>query len=282
MSKLLRAGFRRYMRSFLFWISSVIAIGVGIYSGYLICNNFYMEDITFMILPIVETILISLMIGREYSDGIFRNKIVAGYRKGTIFLSETILALGNCLWFFLLKTVAFSITNSDLMKKMQTSELLLILLGFLLITITFTAITVFISCTVSNRAFSVVINIVLVLCIIFSSDYIDGKLQMPKYMDVGVVVEEKTEEPIWINEPNPGYIDGFSRNILETVQNSLPYGQIRRYENMLSPGFVPNLNQLKFSKVQSTMMYTLPLYSLGTTLAFLGIGYVLFKKRNFK
>lgn len=82
MIKLLRSEARRYFKNVLFWLGIAALLICGLYFGTL--ENL---DVTYhLVVPIVMAVLISLIVGREYSDGGFRNKIISGHSKGKIFL----------------------------------------------------------------------------------------------------------------------------------------------------------------------------------------------------
>ena len=100
MMKLLRADFRRYFKSKLFWISLAISAVLGLASGKRVYDAAMVDDIYVVFGFIVFAVLIALTVGREFSDGGFRNKITSGHTKGKIFLSEYIAAICICLILF--------------------------------------------------------------------------------------------------------------------------------------------------------------------------------------
>ena len=84
MIKLLRAGVRRYLHSVVFWLASIVTVAVAV-----LCangaRNFYLEDFYIMIEFIIFAVMISWLVGGEYDEGIFRNKVISGHTKVSIF-----------------------------------------------------------------------------------------------------------------------------------------------------------------------------------------------------
>ena len=97
MMKLLRAGYRRYFRNILFWIALAASAILGALCGVRVKDDTRLDDMYIVVGFMIFAALIALMIGREFSDGGFRNKITSGHTKGKVFFSEYILALTICL-----------------------------------------------------------------------------------------------------------------------------------------------------------------------------------------
>ena len=82
MMKLFRSGFRRYTKNIVFWICLCVSVIVGLLIGINIKDSGYIDDTYIIAEFFIFPILVSLLLGREYSDGAFRNKIVTGHSKG--------------------------------------------------------------------------------------------------------------------------------------------------------------------------------------------------------
>ena len=96
MFKLLHAGFHRYFKNLMFWIGLAATFICG-----LICSIFsrelYLEDVYILAEIVIIAVVISWIVGREFDDGIIKNKIIFGHKKIIIFLSEIILGVMVCL-----------------------------------------------------------------------------------------------------------------------------------------------------------------------------------------
>lgn len=293
MIKLLRAGCRRYVRNLLVWIGIVVSIAVGLVCGYLTYWQLYFEDVYYMILPLVYAVVLSLIIGREFSDGIFRNKIVAGHSKGSIFLSEAILAVCAVIVMFVLTSIGFAWFNRAVFSFVSLDMLALIYLGVFLLTLAFACIFILVSTCISNKAVASIMNILLVLVIIFAAYKIDAIVKSPpffnSYDENGNIIEGG-------QIANPDYVDGTLRDVLELSENVLPYGQFITYEEMLDK--MAGLNAVEpseyhyyeyfsqgvfeFEQEEVQAVKTLPFYEIGLIVVLLGSGYMIFRKRDFK
>ena len=78
-----------------------LSVVLGIYAGYTSVqaqpgtNTLYylVGDAYFLIILLADIILTALAIGREFSDHTIRNKIIIGYTKSQVFLSELLTIL---------------------------------------------------------------------------------------------------------------------------------------------------------------------------------------------
>lgn len=311
MSKLLYAGIRRYLKSIIFWLAVIATAATAVLCGNW-ARNCYIDDVYFLAEFIVMAILFTWLVGCEFDEGAFRNKIICGHKKGTIFLSELILGEINCIFLFLIFSGIFVAFNGYIFSNIPASVLIRIFFGFLLSNMAFTAIFVTISCIIPHRAIIAIINILLVIVLYLSSDMINGMLDMPKYWtesnyDYEIETDENGNEYIEETEIpgtekkaiNLDYIDGWKRSVLNVTYPIIPvtyiiesieltydcfgYNDIEYDENDKELSYENNPNK-KFTitkednKSLSLNLIDMPL----VTLAVCAIGYSLFRRRNFK
>ncbi len=284
MSKLLRAGFRRYTRNILFWIGIVLSIGVGFYVGYETSDTSRVDDAYYLIPMFAYAVIVSLMIGREFSDGIFRNKITAGHSKGKIFVSEALLAISVCMLMFLLTSVCFAIMNMRMFKIIPTSVLVLIYVGIFLTTLAFVSLFVLISTSLSTKVISAILSLLLIFGFYFTA-YEIVEITRQEEFHYAMEFDPETGKVGLSDElsPNPDYIGGPLRMVFEIADDTLPLGQFIQYADMLYPMFrLENGEVATVSNEDMTTLYTRPLYSLGLIIVLLGSGYIIFRKKDFK
>lgn len=280
MMKLLRAGFRRAFKSVIFWLGLCASLLMGVIAAINTRACEYLDDMFIMPFFIILAVVISLMIGTEHSDGAFRNKISAGHSKGSIFLAHFIVSVVFSLVAALLYLGTFSLLMIGHIRIFPTYALVVSALGFVLVSLSYTAILVSISMMISQRAVSAVVCIILVFATIFSIYVIDDALGQSEYIDITIVLEDGTE--ISNFEQNPRYIGGTPRKILENVELLIPYGSVIEYADIIDPCFAEYNITVELSTEQNTQLKLMPLYSIVLFLAVGALGWLLFRKKELK
>lgn len=308
MSNLLRAGVRRYIRNIVFWLA-LVATAVAAIIGSYNARQFYFDDFYCVIVFISLAIVISWLVGRENDEGIFRNKTVAGYTKGQIYISELFLGVGTCLAMFLLFAGIFTAFNSYVFTKASLTACLGIFVDALLANVCFAVILITVSCLISKRAIVAIVNIILVLALIFATYGVQRIVDQDEYYtdwdyEETVVTDEfgthVSSTPIEGSEhqvKNPNYIDGPVRTIAETIYNILPYGHITEYTHLTNDWFgyesfirypVEDMTwetsdkDLTLSKEAVSGIVVNIVWSLAVNVAVCALGYVCFRKKELR
>lgn len=280
MMKLLRAGYRRYFRNILFWIALVASAILGVASGVRVKEDAILDDMYIVIGFLIFAALISLMIGREFSDGGFRNKIISGHTKGQIFLSEYILALTICLILSLVATGVFAIMNVSSYSNILPELLIKSSVGYVFLIISMVTMIFVMSVLISKKAISAVLALLFVFVSYFSISELNLELSLPEYQKE-IVWGDGVIQFVEGTVKNPGYIDSPMREIVSFIVNIIPVGQAINYNDMVVPLFDP-LNYRILAGEEMKLLNTYPLYSLGTTMALLAGAYIIFRKKDFK
>lgn len=248
MSKLLRAGIRRYTHNIVFWLALVVT-GIVAVIGAGEARSFYFDDVYCVVVFISFAVMISWIVGREYDEGIFRNKVVSGHTKGQIYISELILGIGSCLLMFLLFGTIFIAFNSYVFTKVSLGVCISIFFDALLVNVCFAVILVTLSCLISKRAIVAIVNMILVLAIIFASYAVQSVVEQDEYYleweyeehtvtdEFGTHIEATPIEGSEYEVKNPNYIDGPIRTIFETIYDILPYGHMTEYISLTNDWF---------------------------------------------
>lgn len=238
MSKLLRACIRRYTHNIIFWIAAVLTIGIGINIAYRTRMTYY-DDAMVIAQMVIHAIMISWIVGKEFKEGIFRNKVIVGHSKGGIFLAELISGVGIAGVLYFLCAVIFVLFNFYEVPLLPASLIVKIFVDYVLLNMCLAAIFVTISCLFSRQATIAIVNIILVLLMVVGSQRLYGELSQPQYLE-----HYETVNSEWIDEngtirykevkiegseyfvDNPTYVGGVRRTVCETVYNLFPYGHI--------------------------------------------------------
>jgi len=182
MIKLLRAGFRRYLHSYIFWLAIAVTVGFAVVCG-VEARKYYFEDFYVMVFLIANAVLISWLIGREHDEGIFRNKIVMGHTKGNIYFTELLLGIIFSSLLYLLFCIIFLSLNYYIVGHAMPDVCLKIFLNGLLASVCATAIFVTVGCLISHMAIISIVNILLILSLMLGSETIASALKRPEHFE---------------------------------------------------------------------------------------------------
>lgn len=174
MLRLIRANLIRYFKSPLLFGAMLCSLILGIIHGIkawhsihfdLDYYNHYMNDV-WMPCPMsdiwlkttvwVLIVLVSLEIGREFSDGTIRNKLYIGYTKRAIYLAETVTSFAVTLCIFLAAMIPTVIGGSSFFFTIPTAVLFRLLGELFLFFLVWSVISAALTMVIANRAVGVV------------------------------------------------------------------------------------------------------------------------------
>lgn len=304
MLKLINAGIRRYLTSILFWFAVIATVINACWCGYFASKSYFPSPCIIIEL-VIFAILISWLTGREYSEGIFRNKIISGHIKVKIFLSEIILGLIACTVLFLIFTVIFTCQNTYVFTFVSTGLLVKIFIDTLLVNLCFASISVSVSCLVPHMAATIIANTLLVLALVFISEamvlVLDGSepeyiteyeyQQVTRYENDGTAYNVDVAIPGTAHKiKNPDYVDNSSAvfyKLYNVLFDILPFGHIIEYTSFTEGWF--GLEAQRSAQKYTEIIYyvcdginTNIIYSIFVLLAVCGIGAFCFRRSDLK
>ncbi len=275
MFNLLNADFYKLKRNKAFLIAILFTIGVAIfmlYSGYsdkvkygttIEVEQLIINYITFI--GVVISVFVSLFIGIEYSDGTIRNKIVMGYSKYKIYLSNLIVVilaslLLECIFIGIVAAIGIPLFGKF---TMSLSLFAFFVFDMFMIIIAYTAIYTFIVLLCSNKTISTVICILLSFGMLMLSLTLINILNTNEYITQALIGDngEVTYETV----KNPKYPSEEKKKICKTILDIIPAGQ----------GFEIAGRSDFDEKI-------FPIYSLGVIVFFTSIGIYLFNRKELK
>lgn len=301
MCKLLRSGIRRYTHSITLWLAVIVTICAAVLCGSG-ARDFYMDDFYAVISLVADAVMISWLVGREYEEGIFRNKVVSGHSKGKIFLSELIMGVGTCVALYLLFALIFMCFNNYIFGVAPTSVVVKMFIDCLLVHSCFAAILVTISCLIPHRAIIGIINVLLVIGLAFASYGVKEVVEQDEYRteyDYEYVTEvdengnshmvgyaiEGSEHLV----KNPNYIGEPFHTVSEILYNILPYGHIAEYTGLTNNWFGydyyenwADVKNLSVTNDENKNININLIYSISELFVICGIGYYCFRKKELK
>lgn len=263
MSNLLYANFFRLWKNKLF----LIGLGFMFFAGSFLCFQQYRQLIgygtavklesTFFVytimIGIVCAIFCSLFLGVEYMDGTMRNKMIAGHKRMTIYLSNLIIVVVASLFLCASYMLSNIIVGIPLIGSMSIPipKILLIIFGSIVTVVAFCSIFTMICMLVPSKAIAPVICIVGMFLSIALTNEIQRILDQPKEYNDGTV--------------NNAYVGGAAREKLEFIYTALPTGQ-----------------EMQYSRRNTENISEMCLYSIGITIISTGFGVFVFQRKNIK
>lgn len=174
MRKLLFSNFFRlsksnlFKREIIFMIFSGIIAALGAFAQHKV-HLAYGQIITLdkvffgysLLIGILTAILSSLFLGREYSDGTMRNKVICGHRKINIYFSNLITIIIAALLLCAAYLVTITVVGTPLLGFVTQSydAILLKLLGSIALVIAFSSIFTLISMVCVDKTVSAIISV---------------------------------------------------------------------------------------------------------------------------
>lgn len=241
MIRLLRAGIRRYFSNIIFWIAVILTLGLSVLMSYQARNAFY-DDGLVIGQMMINAIMISWIICREYKDGVFRNKIIIGHTRENIFMSELILAIGFTLVMYFIGAIIYLVFNNYQIPLIPASVMIKMTIDYVLSNMVLTAFLVTTSYLLSHQVVVIVVNILIILGMFIVVNPLQVGLSQSQHIEMYETVntewidddgnirykEVKVEGSEYLVE-NPSYVDGIKRIAYEFVVNVAPYGHLYEY-----------------------------------------------------
>lgn len=280
MRKLLRSGLKRLWMDKLFWFGIAALIGFGVYMCYdqhrlttLHGTAGYLDTPFFapqLVLNIIMAAFVSLFVGREYSDGTMRNKLVVGSSRTHVYLANFVTCAIASLIIRIAAMAMVLLIGFPLVGtfKMPLDTIFLYVGVDLLLTVSFSAIYVFVAMTVQNKTITAIINLCIIFLGLLLAAVIKGGLDQPEFIhNLVLSMNGETTTSAYGGEPipNPEFLTGQIRIIYQWILDILPTGQCA---------------QLTSGTIQTP--FRLMLCSVASIALFNGIGAFIFNKQDLK
>lgn len=275
MAKLLRANLSRLWKSRIFYVGLIFMLLLNVFlviDGWNSGRQGYpepLEDVLFqncIIIGFVCAVVVGMFLGTEYSDGTIRNKIAVGHTRVSIYLANLIVcAAASALLLLISLALGFGL-GSFLLDPLGLPMKVLLLytcIG-LLTTVSFASIYTLVAMLSPSKASGAVLCLVLALVLLFATSAVEGTLTEPEMVQDFIMSVDGTPnlgEP----HPNPRYVTGTKRAVLEVIYDILPTGQA-----------------FQISNNECAHPARLPAFSLLVALVTSAAGALLFRRRDLK
>lgn len=270
------------------WKSKLLGLGILVLAGLavLLCVDHYryfresrmLDDIFFgyvYMAGIPIAILAGLFLGVEYGDGTIRNKLIAGYGRGTVYLANFFAVFSASLIISFSYLAVICALGIPLFggPKSDWRIIILVFLESILTLGAISAIFTMIGMLWQNKAMSAVICILLAFGLQMLTIAVDADLSHQEFYGPGVYTSGASAdgEPELISlegQPNPYYLQGTKRAVYEFLYDFNPVSQGLQMANL-------------FAKPPKHIGLV-PLYSLIIIFGATGGGIYLFGKKDLK
>lgn len=281
MNRLLFANFSRLWRNTIFWFCMG---GMLIYAvAYMLYNSqrpyswtgeaYPLEHYYFQILLYIGfffAAVTSMFLGTEYGDGTMRNKLIAGHTRTNIYLANLIVSYAANLLIMGVGMIGALVGVPALgFFTFGPANLVGYFLISVLLVAAYSAINTFIAMLSSNKTMStVLVSLTLTFGLLLCASILYEALNEPETINTrsGITITGAASIPI-VGEtvPNPHYIGGAMRTIVQVILDILPTGQ------------GVNLAFLNIERAHWMM-----LSSAAVTVGMTALGIVLFRKKDLK
>lgn len=240
MNCLLHTNFKRLWKNKCFWLCmGIMFVYIFLYMWrccYYVLEDMLIEELKFdfyyfqfaLAIGLFSAVFSTIFLSREYSDGAVRNKIIAGHKRKNIYLSQLAVTYFASLLMLLVGIVTALIGLPTFgIWKIGVGKCLLWLLITAMFTLNFCALYVLINILIPNRGLSAVLTVLSFFILFLAAIKIFDSLHAP-----AVVFQEISFGAEGVNfrdpMPNPRYIEGIKREILDFIMDLLPAGQAYR------------------------------------------------------
>ncbi len=274
MVRLLKANFARLWKTKSFWVCLILAFGLGL-ANFLMSYSVQPECTETLGAQLMSgcsnmaffaSVFAALFLGTDHSNGTIRNKLIVGHKRYNIYLSNLITTAAGGLLIMAAVWTGVLITGLCLGGKigMPAGELALKMLICVGAIIAISAIFTLLGTILSSKSTIVTITLVSTFVLFIGAAVIESLLAEPEYVQS---YEMPVNGSFVQTEPmlNPIYVSGVKRDILMTVNEVLPSGQIMQME--IGIGRHAEL---------------MPLYSLGVLTVVTAVGALVFRKKDLK
>ena len=268
MYKLVKADFFRLKKDSIFWLF----ICSGIIGGaYALFHTFHMPVYGYIdgaingfisFIGLFIAIFVSIFVGKEYSDGIIRNKIIVGHSKISIYLSKLITSIFAsilCEMIYIIIVVVVGTLLSGRLK-MPLGEFAMCMLNTFLIIIVYCSIYNFVAMICSEITVSTIICMGIFIAMFVADMAVGYIANSSKYITHSY--SENDVQYIISQEIDPNY-PGDRVKLAQTIELLMPQGQASHISN-------------------TNYSYKMPIYSISEILVLNIAGIYLFSKKELK
>lgn len=193
-------------------------------------------------LGITAAIVVSLFVGIEYSGGAIRNKLVVGKSRITVYLAGYLACAGVVLLLFLVSSLAALALGSVLFSAPSASPGTIMTAFFVgaMTCLLYAAVFYFIAVICGSRVWAAIFSILLAVALLMAASELSQALEQGPYTmqlvpeefstskeaySIDGVAEDMFDGLVMETVPNPNYLSGEKREIVQLFYDINPAGQ---------------------------------------------------------
>ena len=235
MRKLLSANFSRLWKNKALWILISVSFALALYGMGASARlaearrdfPLSLEYYFFTVAPymgLLCALFVPFYIGVEHSDNTIRNKLIVGHTRGTVYLSNYLVCIVGGLLFDAAWFIGFSPGLFFIGPFGFKWEVFMIYAIMIIgMTVSFMAIYTWISMISTNKALTVIFDLVVWGVMVAVAETMEHQLSISEFVGGQSYIDGKA---VWVDlQPNQKYISGWIRKFVTFVRDVLPQGQ---------------------------------------------------------
>lgn len=286
MNKLLNAGFKRLKKDKVFWFSSIGFMIFGIVMCLINFNDVIQygkvvktESVVFTftnVIGLAIAIFTCLFVGKEYSDGTIRNKIIIGHNRKPIYFSNLIISIivgmiSSIIFILVTLTIGIPLFGSF---TIPISMIILAMIDMIFVIIVYSSMFNMITLLCTNKTISIVLSILILLGFLVVSLFVYGRLSEPEYIPQTVIT--------YSGNTSITTTDGNTEMEMEMVQNPRYLNDEQRKSYQFIIDVLPTGQALQISMRDVSNIKILAVYSTIILIVLNSIGCFIFSKKDLK
>lgn len=285
MNKLLKAEFYRLKKEKVFLLLIIITCALAPFTLYKYIENSgiitldrIMLEYLYMYFGIFIAFFVSMYVGKEYTEGFIRNKIVVGHKRSNIYLSNLIICIAVGLIANIIYIGIVFLVGTKLFGGLQKLNLFQIIAYTSLIIVAYCTIYNFITMLCKDASVSLVTCVIIFIIMFVAMMFVSDKLAVKPYRKI-TQYNEKGEIEFVDKEINPDYPSETTIKIYKVINYLLPTGQANILQTACAETVYPDeyeINQVK------QYLSEMPFYAIFEIVLLNIIGLLIFKKQELK
>ena len=286
MNKLLKAEFYRLKKDKVFLMLIIITCVLALFNVYkyfdthretVILDRILVEYL-YMYFGIFIAFFISMYVGKEYTEGFIRNKIIVGHKRSNIYLANLILCIVVGVILNVIYTgIVFGI-GTKLFGELQKLNLFQIITYSSLIIVVYCTIYNFITMLCKDASVSLVACVIMFIIMFVAMMFVSTKLMEKPYTKI-TQYNEQGEIESSREEINPDYPTEATVKIYKVINYLLPTGQAGILQNACSEIVGPDEYEINQRKQYLNEM---PFYAISEIVLLNILGIFIFKRQELK